>query len=131
MKTNCTIIESPYRHGLKMNRRYAKLAMLDSILRGESPFASHLLYPHILNDDEPKQRKIGIHANFDWITKADKMAVYYDLGYSDGMKQGMAVASEIGLYMIDRKLDSIWMEALEYSDAGFVGFVADAARKDC
>ena len=37
------IIESPYMGNVKSNVAYARKCMSDSLLRGESPFASHLL----------------------------------------------------------------------------------------
>ena len=49
------IIESPFAGDVDRNLRYARAAMRDCLLRGESPYASHLLYtqPGVLNDDIP------------------------------------------------------------------------------
>ncbi len=38
------ILESPYAGHVDANVAYARMAMHDSLLRGEAPIASHLLY---------------------------------------------------------------------------------------
>lgn len=65
--------------------------MRDSLLRGEAPIASHLLYtqPGILNDDDPGEREWGIDAGLLWGAKADATVVYTDRGISRGMTQGI------------------------------------------
>lgn len=47
------ILESPYAGEIDRNIRYARACVRDSLLRGESPIASHLLYTQsgILDDD--------------------------------------------------------------------------------
>ena len=71
--------------------------MRDSILRGEAPFASHLLYtqPDILDDDNPEERAIGIKRGFQWTIVANLVAVYTDNGISPGMEKGIAWAREL------------------------------------
>lgn len=60
------ILESPYVGKTPAERAgniaYARAAMRDCLLRGESPFASHLLYtqPGVLDDDDAEERAIGI-----------------------------------------------------------------------
>ena len=80
-------IESPYRGNTKRNKAYANLAMLDSILKGEAPIATHLLYPEVLNDDDPEERKLGISLGYDWLSAADLVAFYIDFGISAGMRE--------------------------------------------
>jgi hypothetical protein len=81
------IIESPYKGNIERNTKYARGCVRDSILRGEAPIASHLLYtqPGILRDDIPKERRIGIDAGLAWSRVADKAVFYTDLGWSGGM----------------------------------------------
>ncbi len=96
------VIESPLnadtRDGIEQNKAYAKKAMLDSLSRGEAPYASHLLYdqPGILDDLNPDERHRGILAGFAWGAKADIVAVYADLGISRGMRAGIEVAHQRG-----------------------------------
>ena len=63
--------------------------MLDSLYRGEAPFASHALYTQMLDDTIPEQRSMGINAGLAWGDAADLVAVYQDLGISAGMKMGI------------------------------------------
>jgi hypothetical protein len=54
------IVESPYAGDIVRNITYARRAVRDSVLRGEAPIASHLLFPAgILDDDIPKERALG------------------------------------------------------------------------
>ena len=94
------ILESPFRgataHEQERNERYLKLAMLDSLRRGESPLASHRLWPGILNDNDPEERALGIEAGLAWGVVAEATVVYGDLGISPGMEQGMRRAVSEG-----------------------------------
>ena len=93
------IIESPLAGDYEANRDYAKRCVLDSLKRGESPLASHLLYdqPGILDDTKPEQRELGIEAGLAWSAVADLAAVYVDLGISPGMKRGIERHKQNGL----------------------------------
>lgn len=83
---------------LKRNVDYARAAMKDCLLRGESPYASHLLYTQVgvLDDTIPAERNHGIHAGFAWRQIAEKTVVYNDLGISKGMEYGIADAKKRG-----------------------------------
>lgn len=85
------IIESPYAGDTERNVRYARACVRDSVLRGEAPIASHLLFTQqgILNDDILAERSAGIAAGHAWMSRADLCAVYTDLGLSEGMKRGI------------------------------------------
>lgn len=93
------IIESPFAGGVEANIKYARKCVRDSLLRGEAPIASHLLYTQegILNDDIPEEREQGIHAGLAWRTAAQASVVYTDLGISSGMKYGIAAAETSGI----------------------------------
>ena len=84
---NLVIIESPYAGDVAANVNYARLCMRDSLNRGESPLASHLLYtqPGILDDDIPSERQLGIDAGLAWRKAAQFSVFYVDLGWSRGM----------------------------------------------
>jgi hypothetical protein len=96
------VIESPYRGNgyslLELNIRYARACMRDSMLRGEAPYASHLLYTQdgILDDRKPEERKTGMRAGWDWADKAVLSAAYIDLiddwQYFPGVAQGIVRA---------------------------------------
>jgi hypothetical protein len=88
------VIESPYAGDIERNVAYARAAMRDCLMRGEAPFASHLLYtqPGVLRDDIQSERTLGMAAGFHWGAKADATVVYIDLGITKGMEDGMRSA---------------------------------------
>lgn len=91
---NLVIIESPYAGDVDNNIAYAKLCVRDSLLRGEDPLASHLLYTQegILNDDIPEERIRGMSAGLHWYLVAHKAVFYCDRGVSSGMVEALIVA---------------------------------------
>lgn len=86
------IIESPYAGDMNLNIAYARQCMKDCLDRGEAPFASHLLYTQVLNENKKSERNLGIQAGLDFARLCDKTAVYTDLGISSGMALGIASA---------------------------------------
>lgn len=106
------VIESPYAAdtmiGRWQHRRYARACIRDSLMRGESPLASHLLYTQrgVLLDGVPAERKMGIEAGHVWIGVADAVVVCTDLGISRGMSAGIAAAK-------------VWGVPIEYRQIGW------------
>lgn len=104
------ILESPYAGNtpeeIDRNVEYARRALRDSLLRGEAPIASHLLYtqPGVLRDEVPTERQQGIVAGLAWREVAHGTVVYTDLGISVGMEYGIAKAKEAGLPVELRRL---------------------------
>ncbi len=92
------IVESPYAGDVERNTAYARAALRDCLLRGESPIASHLLYtqPGVLDDEIPEERQLGIDAGLAWGAEAEATVCYVDFGVSDGMKYGIARAGDEG-----------------------------------
>jgi hypothetical protein len=78
--------------------------MLDSLRKGESPLASHLLWPGILDDANPEERAAGIAAGLAWGSWADATVVYQDLGISTGMQIGIDRAIREGRTIEYRRL---------------------------
>lgn len=79
------------RVGRYRNRRYALRCVRDSLLRGEAPYASHVLFDQhgLLNDAVASERDAGMFAGFAWGSQADVRAVYVDHGVSTGMRRGI------------------------------------------
>lgn len=100
------VIESPYAGDVERNTRYARAAMRDALVRGEFPIASHLLYtqPGILDDGDPHERRWGIEAGLAWGQHAQLVAVYTDLGVSQGMQLGIERAKARGQQVLYRCL---------------------------
>jgi hypothetical protein len=102
------IVESPYAGDIDRNTAYAREAMRDCLLRGEAPYASHLLYTQdgVLSDADKKERALGIAAGLEWGARADYTVIYMDLGVSSGMLEGIARAKKDGRPVIRRWLYS-------------------------
>lgn len=102
----CVLLESPYAGDVETNVAYAKRCMKESLLLGEAPFASHLLYTQagILDDKNEDERHIGISAGLAWGLLAKLTVVYIDLGLSEGMKRGIRSAKAAGRPVEYRKL---------------------------
>lgn len=98
------IIESPYAGAVQRNTAYLQMAIRDSVLRGESPYASHLMLTGALDDLSPTERDAGIKAGYAWAMVADKVAVYTDLGISDGMGEAIKRHKDMGRIVERRSL---------------------------
>jgi hypothetical protein len=112
---NIVDVESPYAakelKDVIRNIRYARACVRDSLLRGEIPVASHLLYTQsgILDDNSPHEREMGIRAGKELIEKAgDLTAIYTDLGMSKGMEFGVNHAKQHGRRVEYRSLGPEW-----------------------
>jgi len=108
------IIESPFAGDVNRNLKYLRAAMRDCLLRGESPYASHALYTQagVLNDELPDERKLGMEAGWRWMSAAEAVVVYTDLGMSRGMKEGIALAEELKKPIEYRSIEA-WKAAAE------------------
>lgn len=93
------ILESPFAGDIERNIRYARRCLRDSLLRGEAPIASHLLYtqPGVLDDNIPSERQHGIDAGLAWKEVAECSVVYTDHGISTGMQYGIKAAEAAGI----------------------------------
>ncbi len=52
-------IASPYSGDVERNVAFAKAACRYAMNQGVTPIASHLLYPQMLDDGVPEERKLG------------------------------------------------------------------------
>jgi hypothetical protein len=102
------ILESPFAGDEQANIDYARLCVRDSLMRGEAPIASHLLYtqPTILDDSVQEERQHGIDAGLAWGKVADATVVYTDRGISRGMEYGIAAAKEAGRTVEYRSIEN-------------------------
>lgn len=112
------ILESPYAGDtpelVAINVAYARACIHDSLLRGEAPIASHLLYtqPGILDDTNPGERAIGIDAGHAWFRAAGAIVVYTDLGISSGMQLAIDRAAMLDTHVHYRSLGDGVLELL-------------------
>jgi hypothetical protein len=103
------ILESPYAGDVEANVAYGYRCLRDCLDRGEAPIASHLLFPNILDDKVPDERKLGIAAGLAWAPVADAMVIYIDRKISNGMRAAMREAQRIGLPVELRSIEVIEM----------------------
>lgn len=85
-----------------MNVRYARACLLDSLSRGEAPFAAHLLYPQVLSDSPEDVRK-GMRAGVAVLKRCAALVVYCDNGI-ETIRPLMAVAESNGIEVEKRVL---------------------------
>lgn len=109
------ILESPFAAPsyteVALNIAYARACMRDCLMRGEAPYASHLLYtqPGVLDDEVPEERALGIEAGLRWGKMASKSVVYVDRGVSRGMRMGIERAEAEG-----REVEYRWLIEPEF-----------------
>ena len=104
MSRPLVVIESPLAGDTLYNIQYAQACCLDSISRGEAPFASHLFYTQILDDCSNFERIIGMTLGWEFTQRASHVAVYCNLGLSPGMQQGIDLARTHHKQIIYRQL---------------------------
>ena len=94
------VLESPFQASQGYTREQHETYMLhctaDCYARGESPFASHHVGAKVLNDDNPRERAIGIESGWPWGETADAIVVYTDFGISEGMALSIAHYEKLG-----------------------------------
>jgi len=122
------LVESPYRgkdyRSLELNLKYGRACLRDCFLRGEAPFASHLLYTqeNVLDDKNLENRKLGIEAGWAWGRKADLSAVYIDLidnwNNYEGIAKGVDIAEKLRRPVEFRNLPDKVLMSL---DSGIIG----------
>lgn len=87
------IIESPFAGSDHYTQaetiEYAKRAMNHSLNLDEAPIAFHLLYPAVLDDTSPIDRRLAMAAQFNWQSHAEIIAIYTDYGVSKGMRDAI------------------------------------------
>lgn len=109
-----TVIESPFGRRVDgtpctqveilRNTRYVRRAIGDSLRRGEAPFGSHALYPLVLDDATPSERRMGMEAGFAWGSVADQCVVYTDHGITEGMLEGIGKWNAMGMEIVHRSI---------------------------
>ena len=99
-------VASPFAGDREYNLEYLRECMLDCISRREAPFAPHMMYPFLLDDDKVYERILGIDMGCTWALRGDALVVYTDLGISAGMAHEIETALQAGLCVEYRNLGS-------------------------
>lgn len=103
------VICSPWRGDEELHGRYLDACLADSFARGEAPIASHAIGPRVLREEVPAERECGSAASVAWLRRADALAVYHDLGVSEGMAREIGEAQAWGIPIEDRRLGVEWV----------------------
>ena len=102
------IVESPFRatpyYTEEQHRLYLEHCLAHCLSLGEAPFASHHLYPWVMDDTDELERAFGIKCGLAWGQHADLVAVFSDLGVSPGMAAAIEHYSKLGKRIEWRKL---------------------------
>lgn len=67
---------SPYAGDIAGNVRRAQEYCKIEIVRGNAPFAPHLLYPYLMDDSNPVERTHGIKMGLEFLNVCDELHVY-------------------------------------------------------
>ena len=89
-------VASPYAGDIENNIQYAKQACKYVLNQGKAFFCPHLLYPQILDDSNPEERKIGIILGMEVLKKCDEIWVFGE-NISKGMSEEIEFAKERGI----------------------------------
>lgn len=103
---------SPLAGNIPLHTAYARECLRDSLFRGEYPFVPHLLYPQVLDDQDPSQRKLALIAGAHWLAKSQKLLVYEDLGISQGMRGEIQVANDLSIPIERRRIGAAFDRSL-------------------
>lgn len=83
-----TYIASPYRTETMRASydNYLIMCMLDSLKKGEAPYAPHMYLTRVLNDNTIDGRRKGMEVGLKFLEVCQLLAVYKDFGISEGMQ---------------------------------------------
>jgi hypothetical protein len=89
-------VASPYKGDIKKNIEYAKEACRYVLKQGNAFFCPHLLYPQILDDNNPEERRLGINIGKELLAKCDELWAFGG-HISHGMFEEIEFAKKIGI----------------------------------
>ncbi len=97
---------SPYRGNTTRNREFALRVCQAALKEGFAPFAPHLIYPLVLDDDDAVERTLGIGAGLAYLGVCDELWVYLPPGreLTEGMLAEIAVAERYGIKVVVRQV---------------------------
>lgn len=103
-------IASPYKGDIEKNIEYAKQACRYVLNEGNAFFCPHLLYPQILDDNNPEERELGISLGKEVLAKCDELWAFGD-NISSGMFEEIEFARERGISI--KRITHLHMETKE------------------
>lgn len=95
-RKRCVFICSPFAGDITENTKKAKQYMQFAIKAGVTPFAPHLLYPQVLDENDPEQRELGLCLGIIWLYKCNELWVF-GRRITNGMQREIAKANKRGI----------------------------------
>ena len=92
----CSRFHPDEKHTKEENIHRALFACTIALERGYAPFAPHLIYPNCLDDDDPRERSIGIAAGNAWLAACDELW-QWGATVSEGMAAEIRLAQELNI----------------------------------
>ncbi len=89
-------IASPLSGDMETNLGFARQACLNAMAQGVTPFAPHLLYPQMLDDNDPAQRELGMNMDNQMLALCDELWLCGDV-ISSGMAAEEQLAKELDI----------------------------------
>ena len=83
-------IASPLSGDTETNLGFARQACLNAMSQGVTPFAPHLLYPQMLDDNDPAQRELGMKMGNQMLALCDELWLC-----GDRISTGMAAEEQL------------------------------------
>lgn len=92
----CVFICSPFAGDVELNTTKTQRYMRFAVEQDAIPFAPHLLYPQVLDENNPLEREMGVTFGLIWLGKCDELWVFGST-ISEGMKREIARAERRGV----------------------------------
>ena len=89
-------VASPYAGDIEKNTEFAKEACRFVMDEGCAFFAPHLLYPQVLDEDDPAERELGLAMGRTVLEWCDEVWVFGD-SISSGMQAEVELAEDLEL----------------------------------
>jgi hypothetical protein len=97
---------------IELNIRNARVFTRELLLQGYAPFAPHLLYTQVTDEDNPAERGRGLEAATEYLYVCAEMHVFVDeRGISEGMR------GEINTMLARRNVNTVQKYAVTYNDS--------------
>jgi len=108
-------VPSPYAGDVETNTELAKRASRHVMEQGHAFFAPHLLYPALLDDMNPRERKAGLDMGLAVLERCDELW-YFGKHISNGMRLEIEEAARLGVFIQGIKVINGEFTANEASD---------------
>lgn len=89
---------SPYRGNITENEAKALTYCWRAVAKGYLPYAPHLYFTQLLDDNNPTQRDAGINAGLEWLRQCDEVWAFGTI--TDGMRIEIAEAEQLGIKVV-------------------------------